>query len=519
MSLRENIKDKKLKFEYKLEEAIFDVLVVVMFTVGIYIVAGFSFKEIMVWNFFKVLTFADVYLNAFFHRLFDSITTFFLAIKASDSIKDYFILVKDSIYQIWHLPTFYFVPKEYLTNMTFQEFKANSAKYFYLLIITVIVWGYVFFYFFKNFRMLPKSIRKIIYSPVNYLIFNNLSDSKIEKVGALFGGFFENFENRFLKRTVKIEDGYERVKNLHYLKNIPQILIGDKNYKDEYNHIVQTFFSNEHFRDLFLIIEGYMTSKGKPFLFDKYIEKLDRKEYEKWKAYNGTDTVYFSNDAIKYFIDDETEKFDKIINNFLLRGKSYLSIFLNRYKKRLIKDKIRVTKMLFGINNKQNTIRYITQEQLNLYERMISTNDNDEWFNLFKKRLRTVLKAYFRFVLLREILGSYTNIPAGTIVVKIDDYTMRNIIENYDMKSLISIDKNKNDGSNSSFENDLLTNLFLVTFWYYNKKFEDKTIFEKIKQKWNLDVTEIYEEIEEDEEQEKMFEKMRDELKILKGTK
>jgi hypothetical protein len=280
-------------------------------------------------------------------------------------------------------------------------------------------------------------------------------------------------------------------------------LSGEKTqYTKSFLHIAQCFKSDYHLKDLMKIIEGYIAPNGQPYLFDEVVTNLTREQYQNFKAFNNKDTVYFSRDAIMYFLDDETEKFEKLVEKRLLRGRSMLAANLLKYKQNLINDAERVTKMLWGVNNKQNELRRITAtpEMRKEYKIMLekATTDKNEWWKMFKNRLKAVMIGYFRFVVFREILMSYTNIPAGTIVVKLDDYTMRNIVDNYEIESLIDISKNKNDGSSKSFENDILTNIFLLTFWYYNYVIADETIREKIKKIWNTDYTDLLGETEED---------------------
>ena len=74
------------------------------------------------------------------------------------------------------------------------------------------------------------------------------------------------------------------------------------------------------------------------------------------------------------------------------------------------------------------------------------------------------LLVWFKFFFTRLILQRYCNIPAGLLVVKLEDYSTRMITEVYNDKKLINISRNQNDGSSKSFNGDGLVNLFLFTW-------------------------------------------------------
>jgi hypothetical protein len=91
---------------------------------------------------------------------------------------------------------------------------------------------------------------------------------------------------------------------------------------------------------LFQIVEGYLAPNGKPYLFDKYIKEFKEEEFEKWKAFNERDCVYFSPDAMLYFINKESREFVSFLERKMVRGRSYLAKFL-----------------LYGVNNHQKELR------------------------------------------------------------------------------------------------------------------------------------------------------------------
>jgi hypothetical protein len=348
----------------------------------------------------------------------------------------------------------------------------------------------------------PKKIRNMFYSnTINTIIFPFYSDKSLEEFHFSEGEFFNNFRKNFLEKEIKIVDGYQRSKQLKIMNKLPTLwAIGNikgqltpNKYRKEYNYLLQAFRNPNELLDLLKIIEGYMMKDGKPYLFDEYIESMSYKEYLKFRAFNGMDKVYFSLYPLIYFLDDETEMFRLFISKRMLRGRSFLALKLSKYKEHLINDKERITKMLYGVNNKKDKV--VTEPERTEFEKMLhiaKSNNNDEWWKLFKNRLLIVLTAQFRFIVSREILQKYTNIPAGLIVVKLDDYTMRMIIDSYRNGGIIDIRKNVNDGSSTSFENDILANLFLLTYHYFNNM-SNYTVVEKINIIWNTDIDDALE--------------------------
>jgi len=509
MALKEHLKDIKTRNEIKLVDWFLYLGIIFILSIAVFILLGFKLESIFFWNIIDVLDLVDYYLNAFFHRLFDSLGAI---IHFITHYKHYDL--KNALYFIWHNEAINFMPNRILSNIdSIEQLNRISRAYFIWFGVFILLWVYLFSYMFSLLdKFLPSKILNILYKPLNIMFFDiNMDESYLKKLGADKGNFFKNFNNKFFKQKMIVEDGYKRNKYLKFLKTIPAVLSGDGKYYKSFYHIKQCFVNDQEFLDLFLIIEGYIAPNHKPYLFDKYIGKLSREEYKNYKSFNLKDEVTLSLDAIKYFLNDETEKYEKLLKKRMIVGRSVMAIYLNKQKKLLQKDASRVTRMLFGINNEQLALRYNVDEVNELKDKMfeaIRNNDLETWWELFKERMLDVFIGFFRFVLLREIFRRYMNIPSGTMVVKIDDYTLRNIIDNYDMNSFIAIHKNKNDGQSKSFENDILTNIFFLTYWMYNYKYQEESIQEKIDKIWNNLV-----DISDDDE----LDKMKDEL--IKGLK
>jgi len=73
---------------------------------------------------------------------------------------------------------------------------------------------------------------------------------------------------------------------------------------------------------------------------------------------------------------------------------------------------------------------------------------------------------YFKIVFLRRLLLNYGAIPSGWMCIRIEDYTLRAIMSAVD-RPLIPTITSTNDGSNSSFNSDVLASAFLFTYWAF----------------------------------------------------
>ena len=78
-----------------------------------------------------------------------------------------------------------------------------------------------------------------------------------------------------------------------------------------------------------------------------------------------------------------------------------------------------------------------------------------------------MLMADFTLILFKIVINQFMNVPAGMMVVKIEDYDTRMIIEYYKQLSTIEIVEKKNDGQSKLFKSDNYVNLFLLMFAYF----------------------------------------------------
>jgi hypothetical protein len=349
----------------------------------------------------------------------------------------------------------------------------------------------------------PKRWKKILLTPFNYLIFSSLQVDDREEISSA-GGWFQHFKDTVFLRFITEIDGYERTDFLEHWENYPQILAGEESqYVQEYAFIQHLFFNQLALDDLFLIVEGYMSKtnkksgKNKPVLFDVNID-LDRPEeiaslsLNSYRCFNGKDEVSFSVTMITKLLDRETDAFMGMLNTKAFKGRSKLSAKVKEFQSYYTQFPERYRKMLFGINNKKTDILEYKFEH-DSYD-SFDTEDPIALNAAIVARLKVVLCAYFRFICLREIILRYMNLPAGTIVVKVDDYTLRMIIDSYANESMIHIEEDKNSGSNKQFESDVLANLFIFAYWFFHNMYSENELTDRLDFHLNTDVLKLIDE-------------------------
>ncbi|MDA3053517.1 hypothetical protein [Campylobacter sp. JMF_03 NE3] len=110
-------------------------------------------------------------------------------------------------------------------------------------------------------------------------------------------------------------------------------------------------------------------------------------------------------------------------------------------------------------------------------------------FNIFETELITHLKnmmiADFSLVLFKIVMGQYMNLPAGIMVVKIEDYSTRMILEYYKQFCEIEIVEKRNDGQSKEFESDNYVNLFLQSYAAFCNQEEKTKFFSELYFKFN----------------------------------
>ena len=308
---------------------------------------------------------------------------------------------------------------------------------------------------------------KVIYYvmlPFSYTTLGIDSDSKyLRNKFFMRYGWMSHLERTFFKQTFSLIDGYARSKELSDFKNFPLLFSDEKKIdkaimSNEYRTLVKLFKSPEKLEDVFKITEGYMKNSAKKY--DEYLNAGDFRRILKrdfngaindFRVYDGKDKVYFSFDLVKNIIDTETKRFMSFLDRYSTTSSGL--------------DFTRTYKPFFEMLKKD-------KNTLNMLKKLHAPEPVSEDYELSKEelmyRVKFIFKIYFRFCATFYIINQYINLPAGTVVVRMDDYTLRMVIETYENQNIVSIEKNKNDGTTDSFKGDALVNMFLLGWNYYN---------------------------------------------------
>lgn len=443
---------------------------------------------------------------------------------------------------------------------------------FFIIYATILVLAYLFFNgkilttnkFLIKQRRVPSFIVNKIFRFNNkkttmsfldvlntpFRLLNNLiyiPEDLRDKIGYCIG-YPEFLNKNFFNQVVEIEDGYLRAKKLVFFNNLKYL------FGEEYYQSVKTLFrSEEQFKDLFLIIEGYLDKgklydvrlmtldddvflqdfieKNKYFILDNSLKQaraetpekrkvmeeklkekypvidedvLKKRSYDYFQSYvlddNGKGKVILSKNAIKIYMDDKKEKFKAFLQEQLfstnpknkrdsteIRAAFYLLSNDLHFRKKIIKGRPQkeheqLLKALDIIKDIQKLKSIKKSGQLNKIRRAIRTDANIEANNiqadenltqlkielmdmkLFQDRIIELLMADFSLVIFRMVIAQYMNLPAGTIVVKLESYDTRMIMEYYTQVVTINIEHKKNDGTSTQFQSDNYVNLFLKCF-------------------------------------------------------
>lgn len=311
---------------------------------------------------------------------------------------------------------------------------------------------------------LLNAIFKIFYFPFNFLLFTHKEGEMFKFVPCWFG----KIEKDLFKQTHNKVDEITRVNVLIALKDYHTMFTSV-----EYKKLIRLFKDENQFVDYLKITEGYLREPGKR-KYDELFFSENKKTLKKFRAFNGRDKVYFSMDYIKYKVDEQSVIFEEFLTKRFLKGSTRVSAEIFAYFKMIINDK-KYDYNLLGItkeNLKSN--KYSKKELKELNEELQEIREAKEKENIpfIENILKERLVIWFKFYFTRLILQRYCNIPAGLLVVKIEDYSMRMITEVYNDKKLINISRNQNDGSSESFNGDGLVNLFLFVWnaFLYGRK-------------------------------------------------
>lgn len=261
---------------------------------------------------------------------------------------------------------------------------------------------------------------------------------------------------------------------------------------------------SKYISDIFNVSENGVSSPSKEFIarldklycdlhFNKKLKKCSTAE-EMFACNLALENTNISKKMIKAgdFVRTKGNSTRSIINYYLeysfkaKQEKEQISIIksVKNISSAKINKLIAVTKNKIAQDNISEVNKVKFTKELDAYEnvkKILSENENsilknDESLkNLFdfaiklgyiliRDKIRNMLLADFSFVIFRMMISQFMNIPAGTIVSKIDSYDTRMIIEYYKTRATIEIEEKRNDGQSEAYQSDNYVNLFLILF-------------------------------------------------------
>ena len=205
------------------------------------------------------------------------------------------------------------------------------------------------------------------------------------------------------------------------------------------------------------------------------------------------DSVVLSLNAIRIYMEDKKSRFRDFLENEAFDFKTAVSSPKKEYAKRfyaLAKDvhfREKITKNL----DKEEAQRVLKTLDATVVKSNGSRTrgKNNKRISIFEDKktlgyLIDMLMADFALILFKIVINQFMNIPAGTMVVKVEDYDTRMIIEYYKQLSTIEIVEKKNDGQSKLFKSDNYVNLFFLMFAYFiNDK--ENNVFSELYFKFN----------------------------------
>ena len=224
---------------------------------------------------------------------------------------------------------------------------------------------------------------------------------------------------------------------------------------------------------------------------NEYIKHLKEKNYKYFQSYmlredkegNLKDSVYLSLNAWRIYLTDKKIKFRKYVKEIIFKDdnpygnknvvfprvvdlcndihfrKKILSKAKNKEERAELEQAMSESTFEKKVFGREKYLEGDIKKNKAQYKMMGYVKSE-----LFKKYLVELLLTDFTLVMFRELVGQYMNLPAGTIVVKLESYDTRMIVEYYRQFSLIQIEDKKNDGKSELFNSDNYANLFFDLF-------------------------------------------------------
>ena len=355
-----------------------------------------------------------------FIMIFTAIVIIFLfATNMQGSIADMF--VSTPFYQAKHYPVLLILELICLIGV-FMWWKGNGFNFPVILIRR------------KGILIYPVFTRLPVLKNINFYT------KKIPVLKQLF--FFLNYNGKEGELTEFFYQAPVQTDELKRAKNIIFTDITTRNFfKEDYNDIIGLFKGKdfkekeETFNDLISIIEGVFKEykeNGKSYL---HINEKDLKS--PFKEKNMLDAAVF--DRKNGEVHFSTKQMLDVFNDFCNMFERFLENY-STYKTRIA--------MLY-------------KNELN------------------NKEVKKKIMVYFKLVMFRRLLKLYMNIPAGWVVVRLEDYTARAIISSVDRESLVIVNKT-NSGEVKGFPDCRMTRMFLLLYHYFFTKTEYADIFKNV---------------------------------------
>ncbi len=419
--------------------------------------------------------------------------------------------------ELFSKDTFFFSIYDYI-----EAIKGNyQGSLNYWLFLPFMLFSYFVIYLFVDGKYLErfkniKIIKQIFDFPFMLIGFIFYIPKDLRSIIGYESFYLRKLEKKFFYQVVEKEDGYKRVNNLSIF-NDRKYLFGK-----EYNRILSLFRSKEHFDDLFLIIEGYLYKShlfdtviyknGEDIFPESYINNFNKnakddakipqsRSYKYFQTYmlrenkNGVleDSVVLSLNAIRIYMEDKKSRFKDFLENEAFNFKTAVSTPKKEFAKRfyvLAKDVHFREKIIKGLDKKEAKRVLKTLDDMSIKPNAKRTrNSGAKKPSIFEDKqtlgyLIDMLMADFTLVLFKIVINQFMNIPAGMMVVKIEDYDTRMIIEYYKQLSTIEIVDKKNDGQSKLFKSDNYVNLFFVLFAFFISD-KDNNVFSELYFKFN----------------------------------
>jgi len=272
----------------------------------------------------------------------------------------------------------------------------EEFQYYFMGVFILIFFNYIYFFYDGKFK-----------KPLDF-VFSFFGFAGV-------GRFKELEKNLIYQQPIKTDGLLRRKSRLVFFSKKRGTSISKLFDYEEGNpttaRIVKYFRSNEHYIDLFRIIEGYLNNDQFDALYE--INGKNAKNVKDYRAFKDG-LVWFSPELIKLELNKMSKDFDRYLQASIYRPTSTAKNLKNMSKKE---------------HNK--------------------------------------LVDVFSLVTFHKLIANFTNIPTGLIESKLDDYDFRRIVNYYTAEGFTIELSNDNNGTNKGFSDDTFSSVFLTLYHKY----------------------------------------------------